>query len=263
MQEEEIIDYPTFDGALMRSFLTGNRKSRNAIIVIQEIWGLTNFIMDYSMKLSSLGFLVMAPHLYSRKEENDLFSEENIATAMKSFYAIPPDKRGDRETIEKALEKADPNQREVIQRLMMGRGILEARMIKDLEMGYKFLKDKFGPTKFGVVGFCMGGGLSLRISTRLPFDATVVYYGANPPDLADIAKMKGPMIGFYAGEDSRINVGLPDLITSFLKFKKQIELSIYPNVNHAFANSDGFSYNKDAAEDAWEKASCFFRRYLK
>jgi carboxymethylenebutenolidase len=263
MQEEEIINYPTFDGALIKSFLTGDRKSKSAIIVIQEIWGLTNFIKGYSRKLSSLGFLVMAPHLYSRKEENNLFSEENIAMAMRSFYEIPTDKRGDQKTIKKALEKVDPNQREVIQRLMMGRGMLEERMVKDLALGYEFLKDNFGPTKFGVVGFCMGGGLSFRISTQLPFDATVVYYGANPPDLGDIAKMKGPMLGFYAGDDPRINAGLPDLITNFLKFKKQLELNIYPNVSHAFANNDGFAYNRGAAEDAWEKASSFFTRYLK
>lgn len=257
-----MIEYPTFDGSVVKSFLTGEKGSKSAIIVIQEIWGLSNFIKNYSRKLASMGFLAMAPHLYSRKDEIDLFSQENIAMAMKLFFEIPQDKRGDQEFIKTAMGRATSDQREVIQRLMMDRGDLEGRMIKDLAMGYEYLKGNLNITKVGVVGFCMGGGLSFRISTQLPFDATVVYYGANPSDLEDISKMKGPMLGMYAGEDPRINSGLPDLVSNFLRFKKQLDLKIYPNTSHAFANNDGASYNKEAAEDAWEKASAFFRKYL-
>lgn len=262
MQEGESIEYPTFDGSFVKAFLVGDRSSKSAIIVIQEIWGLSNFIKSYSTRLSSMGFLVLAPHLYSRKEEVNLFSQENIAMAMRIFFEIPPEKRGDQESIKTALERATPEQKGVIQRLMMGRGELEERMVKDLAMGYEYLKTNFHVDGFGVVGFCMGGGLSFRVSTQLPFDATVVYYGANPPNIEDISRMKGPMLGLYAGEDPRINSGLPDLVTNFLKYKKQLELKIYPNTNHAFANNDGSSYNKAAADDAWEKASAFYKKYL-
>ena len=262
MEREESIEYPTFDGSSVKSFLVGDRNSKSAVIVIQEIWGLSNFIKNYSRRLSSLGFLVLAPHLYSRKEEFDLFTQENIAMAMKLFSEIPSDKREDREFIKAALERGTSEQREVITKLMMSRGQLEERMIKDLAMGYEYLSGNFKPSKFGVVGFCMGGGLSFRISTQLPFDATTVYYGANPPDLKDISKMKGPMLGLYAGEDPRINSGIPAALGSFLEYKKQIELKIYPNTRHAFANNDGAAYNKDAADDAWEKTSMFFKKHL-
>ncbi len=263
MENGEIIEYPTFDGSSVKAFLVGDKSSKSAVIVVQEIWGLTNYIKNYSRRLASLGFLVLAPHLYSRKEESDLFSQENIAMSMRLFFEIPPEKRGDKDSISAAMERATPEQREVITRLMMGRGKLEERMIKDLAMGYDFLKRGFGPTKYGVVGFCMGGGLSFRISTHLPFDATVVYYGANPPELGDVLKMRGPMLGLYAGEDPNINKGIPDAINSFLKYKKQIELKIYPNTRHAFANNDGAAYDKEASEDAWDKASSFFGKYLK
>ncbi len=262
MQRGELIEYPAFDGSTVHSYLTGDRKSKGVVIVIQEIWGLTNFIKSYSDRLASLGLLVLAPHLYSRREERDVFSQENISMAMKLFMEIPQEKRGDQSAISGALERATEEQREVIQRLMMGRGKLEERMIKDLVMGYEYLKGNFKPEKFGVVGFCMGGGLSFRISTRLPFDATVVYYGANPPNIEDISKMKGPMLAMYAGEDPRINAGIPDAVSYFLKFNKQIELKVYPNTRHAFANNDGAAYNREAAEDAWERASTFFQRNL-
>ncbi|MCL4446952.1 MAG: dienelactone hydrolase family protein [Thermoplasmatales archaeon] len=262
MQDGEMIEYPTFDGTNVKAFLVGDKKSKSTIIVIQEIWGLTNYIKSYSKRLASQGHLVLAPHLYSRKEEFETFSQENIAMAMKLFFEIPPEKRGDKDSIGTALERATPEQRDVITRLMMGRGQTEDRMVKDLAMGYEYLKSNFTSQKYGVVGFCMGGGLSFRISTHLPFDATVVYYGANPPDLNDISKMKGPTMVLYAGDDPRINSGIPDAVEHFVKFKKQIELKIYPNTNHAFANNDGSVYNREAAEDAWERASSFFRKYL-
>lgn len=257
-----MVEYTTFDGSSVKSFLTGDKKSKSAVIVIQEIWGLSEFIKNYSRRVSSLGFLVLAPHLYSRDEEFNLFSQENIAMAMRLFFEIPPEKRGDQEFIKTVIGRATTEQREVIQRLMMGRGEMEERMIKDLAMGYEYLKQNFPVERFGVVGFCMGGGLSFRVSTQLPFDATVVYYGASPPKLEDISKMKGPMLGMYAGDDPRINSGLPDVVSNFVKFKKQLDLKIYPKTNHAFANHDGASFNKEAADDAWEKASTFFRKYL-
>ncbi|MEM0135547.1 MAG: dienelactone hydrolase family protein [Thermoplasmatales archaeon] len=260
--QEEMINYPSFDGSKVKAFLAGDKKSKSAVIVIQEIWGLTNFIKNYSRALASQGHIVLAPHLYSRKEEYDIFSQENIMMAMRLFFELPPEKRGDDDSIRTTLERATPEQREVITKLMMGRGQLEERMVKDIAMGYEYLEAEFKPSKIGVVGFCMGGGLSFRISTQLPFDATVVYYGANPPNLGDIANIKGPFLGLYAGDDPRINSGIPDAIAHFVKFKKQIEMKLYPNTNHAFANNDGSVYNKEAADDAWERASSFFRRYL-
>jgi len=260
--KEGIVEYTTFDGSGITSFLAGERDSRAAIIVIQEIWGLTSFIKKYSRKLASLGFLVLAPHLYSRREEKDVFTEENIATSMRLFFEIPEGKRDDPSTINEIIERANEQEKVVIKKLLMDRGEMEERMLRDLGMGYQYLKDNFNPKKFGVVGFCMGGGLAFRLSTRIPMDATVIYYGSSPPNLEDISRIRGPINAIYAGEDPRINSGIPDMISSMIKYKKQIELKIYPGAKHAFANEDGFAYDRDAAEDAWERTSAFFRRYL-
>lgn len=70
MKDEKLVEYSIFDGSKIKSFLVGNPSSKSVIIVIQEIWGLTNFIRNYSTKLASMGFLALAPHLYSRSEEN-------------------------------------------------------------------------------------------------------------------------------------------------------------------------------------------------
>ncbi len=262
MNNGEIIEYTTFDGAKIESFLVGDKNSKGAVIIIQEIWGLTNFIKKYSRDVNALGYLVMAPNLYSRMDERQLFTEDAMAGAMKLFFDVPPDRRGDPEFVKQVLERADLKEKEIIHRLMINRGEMENRMLKDLESAYNFLNNTFHPQKFGVVGFCMGGGLSFRISTILPFDATVVYYGANPPILEDIGKIKGPILSSYAGEDDGINAGLPDMVRNIVKFRKQLEMKIYPGTRHAFANNDGMAYNVDAAEDAWRRTSSFFKRYL-
>jgi Dienelactone hydrolase and related enzymes len=147
--QEEMIEYPSFDGSTVKALLVGDKGSKSAVIVIQEIWGLTNFIKNYSRKLSSQGHLVLAPHLYSRKEEYETFSQENIMMAMKLFFDLPPEKRGDKDLIKATLERATPEQREVITKLMMGRGQLEERMVKDLAMGYDYLKGNSSHQRWG------------------------------------------------------------------------------------------------------------------
>jgi carboxymethylenebutenolidase len=263
MSDGETIKYATFDGSDVLSFIAGKENSDSAVLVIHEIWGLTNFIKNYSRKISELGFMAFAPHLYSRKDVYSLFSQENISGAMKLFFEVPPDKRTEKEFIEKTMRRATTEEREVISRLLINRAEMEKTMIKDLSMAYQYLKNELKVKKIGVVGFCMGGGLSFQISTQLPFDATVVYYGANPKNLDDIANIKGPVLAVYAGNDDGINSGVPDMVRSFIKFGKQIELKIYPGTRHAFANTDGFAFNKYAADDSWNRVSAFFTKYLR
>lgn len=144
---------------------------------------------------------------------------------------------------------------------MANRANTEDRMLGDLQQTYNFLKSE-GLSKFGVIGFCMGGGLSFQLSTQLPFDATVVYYGRNPRRLEDISKIKGPILGIYAGEDSAINQGVPDMVRAVIQYGKELEMKIYPGTYHAFATEGGPAYNEAAAKDAWDRTVRFFMKNL-
>ncbi|MGB6527349.1 MAG: dienelactone hydrolase family protein, partial [Candidatus Nitrosopolaris sp.] len=108
---------------------------------------------------------------------------------------------------------------------------------------------------------CLGGGLAYQVSTMFPFAAAVVFYGANPKPLEAVAKITSPVLGIYAGEDDSINSGLPAIVESMIKYKKTFEMKLYSGVQHAFFNETMPSYNKSAAEDAWEKAVSFFSKY--
>jgi len=62
--------------------------------------------------------------------------------------------------------------------------------------------------------------LHFKSPTTVPFDASMIYYGSNPKNIDDLKNLKGPIFGAYAGDDSSINEGSPDLIKGMLKHKK-------------------------------------------
>ncbi|MEM0158520.1 MAG: dienelactone hydrolase family protein [Thermoplasmataceae archaeon] len=254
----------SYDGSEMKFFKAepADGKKHPGILVIQEIWGLTDFIRNFSRKMAKNGYVALAPHLYSRKDQIDLFTEENIMDAMRPFWSIPPEKRGDQNTINETLGKMSENAKKIVQKVMFQRKETEAQMIKDLHSAYEYLFSLGNVGKRGVIGFCLGGGLSFQLSTEREFDATVVFYGANPRNLDHLSKIKGAVLGIYAGEDSNINNGLPSLMEGVVKHKVNFEMKIYPGTFHAFFNDTGMSYHKEASEDAMDRTLRFYRKYL-
>lgn len=237
-------------------------KEHPAVLVIQEIWGLTPFIKDVCRRLAEKGYETLAPHLYSRKEQVDLFTEENIMDAMRPFWALPPEKRGDQAAIQEVLSKASAESRKIVEEVMFNRVQTEKNMVKDLEYAYEHLF-KGKPQKFrGVVGFCLGGGLAFQLSTQKPFGASVIFYGANPRNIDDLANIKGPVLGLYAGEDSSINNGLPELLENAVKHRLNFEMKIYPGTYHAYFNHTGMSYNREASDESWERMLRFYAQHL-
>ena len=261
---EEIRKYKTFDGSTLDYFVTNPSKNEKAprIIVISEIWGLTEFVKNVCRRLSGEGYSAIAPDLYSRPDDKELFTEENLMDAMRPIWSLPPEKRRDPKAMEELLSKASDKSKKIINSIMLGRETIEKRMVKDLEELYDVI-NKGSNGKKGVVGFCMGGGLAFQLSTQKQFDASVIFYGANPRNIDDVSRIKGAIFGIYAGEDSSINSGLPTLIDAVVKYKPDFMMKIYPGTFHAFFNDSGMSYHKEAASDAWIKTVSFYEKYLK
>ncbi len=261
---EEELEFTGRDGTQIRSFMAGPKDSdpHPAIIVIQEIWGLTPFIRDVCRLLSREGYYTIGPHLYSKKGIVELLTEENIMDTMRPLWSISAEDRRKQETLDNMISKMNETQRKVAQILMKERGSLEKDLLAYIEDAYDFIKKKRKVSTIGVVGFCMGGGLSFKISTMIPFDATVVFYGANPSPIESLSNIKGEVLGIYAGEDSGINEGLPDLLSGVVKHHVKFQLNIYPGSQHAFFNHNSMSYNKGASELASQQMLSFFSRTL-
>ncbi|MEM0156317.1 MAG: dienelactone hydrolase family protein [Thermoplasmataceae archaeon] len=260
---EKMIKFDNGKKEEMDAFLaTPQNEGKNFVLVIQEIWGLTDFIRSVVRRITDLGYAAVAPDLYSRKAQKGKFTQEIIMEAMQPFWALSPEKRRDEKEIEKVMSRLSDNAKEVVSQLMFNRAKLEDQMIADLKKLVSHMESLGYNGKRGVIGFCMGGGLAFELSTQIPIDASAIYYGANPKNLEALGNIKGTILGIYAGEDSGINDGLPDLMKAVLKHKKEWEMKLYPGTYHAFFNHTGMSYNEPASKDAWERTARFFNKIL-
>jgi len=233
------------------------------IIVIHEAFGLNEQIRGVAKRYAKEGYITIAPNLFTRN--GDIMNEKNVESAMRYMWSIPPNKRGDPATIQELMSKMSETDRKVAAIFFLGREEMEKQMAQDLLDCKDHLQslDFVVKERLGIMGFCMGGGLTYQLSTMYRFSASVPFYGANPKPLASVESISGPILAFYAGEDERINAGIPTLVEAMVKYKKQFSLKIYKGAQHAFFNETRPSYNREAAEDAWESSLFFFNKNLK
>lgn len=249
------------DGTKMDAFLSRPKDAEKhpGIIVIHEAWGLNDQIRGVARRYSEHGLVAVAPNLFARHA--DLLTEKNIEGAM---FSIPREKMNDPATIERATKSLSETERRVVDFFFSGREELERVMANDLMSCEDFLQGLHyvNADRLGVTGFCLGGGLTYQVSTMRPFRASVPFYGANPKPLESVAKIEGPVLAIYAGEDERINSGVPALVESMIKHRKAFEMKLYRGVKHAFFNETRPVYDREAAEDAWCAAVSFFTKHL-
>ena len=94
-------------------------------------------------------------------------------------------------------------------------------------------------------------------------DAAAPYYGGQPK-AEDVPKIKAPLLLHYAGNDERINAGIPAFEAALKEAKIDYQLFMYEGAGHAFNNdSNPERYNKEAADLAWKRTIEFFKEKLK
>lgn len=201
-------------------------RSGAGVIVLQEWWGLVPHIEDIADRFATEGFFALAPDLYHGEK------------------AKGPDQAG---------------------KLMMALDI--DRAAKDLAGAIDYLKAQPGVTGDGVgtVGFCMGGALSLFAASKNPeVQACVVFYGGHPNVKPDLAALKAPVLGLWAGKDGFVTPAVVAALDQKLTaLGKPHEFHTYSNADHAFFNDTRPEvYDAPAAQDAWRRTIEFFRREL-
>ncbi len=263
--ESQPITFKCSDGVDMVAHLSipTHSGSMPAIIVLHEAWGLNEQIKSVAARFAENEFVAIAPHLFTRHA--DLLTEENIQRAMKAMFLVPLEKRNDPDTISNLMNNIPETERKVMDFFFSKREAFEKVMVEDIiscahhVQNFEFVKRD----RLGVTGFCLGGGLAYQTSTMFPFNATVAFYGANPKPLETVANISGPVFGIYAGDDERVNSGVPVLVENMIKYKKDLQIIIYKGCQHAFFNEQRPSYNNQAAIDSWQKTIEFFNKHLK
>jgi carboxymethylenebutenolidase len=219
--------------AKMKAFVVYPERKEKApvVIVIQEIFGLTDWIRSVADQLAADGFIAIAPDLLS-------------GPAGKGTDAL-----GDRSAVTKAVSGLDPK--------------LVTTML-NATRDYA-LKIPAANGKTATIGFCWGGGTSFRYATEQPdLNAAVVYYGTSP-NAAALEKLKAPVLGNYGGNDNRVNATIKPAEDKVKELKKTYEPNIYEGAGHGFLRQqDGQNgANQKAAEQAWPKTITFLRENTK
>ena len=214
------------DGRSVETFVAYPERSDKApvIIVIHEIFGMTDWVEDVADQFAAAGFIAVAPDLLSGMAPN--------GGRTKDFPSG---------TIGPAIGKLDPNQ-------------ITADLNTVADYG---LKLPAAQKKLYVTGFCWGGGQSFRFATARPdLAAALVFYGP-PPAKDAMANIKAPVYGFYAGNDARIDATLPDTEASMKSAGKKFEPVVYEGAGHGFMRAgeapDASEANRKARTESWAR----------
>jgi carboxymethylenebutenolidase len=195
------------------------------VVVISEIWGLIPHIEDITRRVALEGFLAVAPDPLTHIGG----TPEDPDEAVKMMRELDPEKT-----------------------------------TKNLVAAVKYLKTHPQSTgKVGVTGFCWGGGMTAQVAVNSPdVQAAVPFYGRQPTS-EDIPSVQASLLVHYAGEDERINAGIPEFEAALKKASVDYEIHIYEGAKHGFLNNTKDWYNEEAAKLAWNRTIDFFKKKLK
>lgn len=203
------------------------------VLVIEEIFGVHEYIKDVCRRFAKQGFLAVAPELYAR-----------IADLSKM---------------------SDPQQiiRDVISRAP------DAQVMSDLDAASRWTEANHGdPERIAVNGFCRGGrDVWLYAAHNPDLKAAVAWYGPiagatspiQPHTAADFAtSLKCPLLGLYGGQDTSIDVAAVRTAASAARRAgKNVEIVVYPDAGHGFHADYRSSFNAKDAADGWQRALQF------
>ena len=236
------VQVPTADGN-MPAYRAQPAQGTNfpVILVVQEIFGVHEYIKDVCRRLAKLGYQAIAPELYARQGDPT------------QYTAIP-------DILANVVSK-----------------VPDAQVMADLDACVAWAKNHGGDTaRLGITGFCWGGRITWLYAAHNPkVKAGVAWYGrlvsaanamtpTHPIDVAD--KLNGPVLGLYGGADG----GIPNdtvasmqaaLAASANTASKASTIHLYPDAPHAFHADYRATYRKELAEDGWKRMQDWFKRH--
>ena len=203
------------------------------VVVIHEIFGLNRDIRAHADHLASLGYLALAP---------DLYEGRSWLRCIRSM----------------------------IRQLHAGSG----PAFDALDACRRWLAERPDCTgRTGVIGFCMGGGFALLSAPRGQYAAAAVNYGEVPSDAEAVLAGSCPVVASYGGRDPMGTAQPERLETALTALGVPHDVKVYPAAGHSFMSPKPaamaplaalarLNYDKEAAEDAWQRIFAFFGRDL-
>ncbi len=214
-----------------------DRKNAPTVMVVQEIFGVHEYIQDVCRRLAREGYCAVAPDLYQRA--GDVTKVQNIPQIISEFVLRTPD----------------------------------AQVQADLDATAAWVKasGEGDAAKLGITGYCWGGRVVWLYSAHNPaLKAGVAWYGRlagtpefpqvkSPIDLA--GELKAPVLGLYGGKDQGIPLDTVEQMREAIKKAgKPSEIVVYPEAPHGFHADYRPGYVADAAQDGWKRLLEWFRK---
>ena len=198
-----------------------------AVVVIHEIFGLTDWARSVTDELAAAGYIAIAPDL---------------------LWGSAPGGGGTTELIKGGNEVG-----QAIRKLPPGQITADLDAVADYVAKLPSCNGKVV-----VIGFCWGGGQAFRFATdNQNLKAALVFYGAGPDKAEDIARIHCPVYGFYGGNDNRVTATLPKTAGLMKDAGKTYEPVTYEGAGHGFMRAgeapDATAANKKARDDAWKR----------
>ena len=200
------------------------------VIVIHEIYGLSTWVRTVADQLAADGFIAIAPDLLTMKPRTagaDTLTQQEASAAIRTLDAAWVQQQIDNAAkFGMALPAAQP--------------------------------------RYGIVGYCWGGGVSFTHATHSQsLGASVVYYGTSP-SAEQLSSVKAPVLGLYGGNDARVNATIPPADSAMRALGKTYVHHIYDGAGHGFLRqqSGANGANLTATQQAWPATIAWFKRYL-
>ena len=197
-----------------------------AIIVIHEIFGLTDWEPTVVDRLAGNGYVAIVPDLLSSRFG---MTPANPDSGRKLTAQLVPD-----------------------------------QVTADLDATYAYLNGLPAVRKEAVatIGFCWGGGQSFRYASTNPkLKAAVVCYGP-APDTAAMPRIQASVLGVYGEDDARIDASLPDVSTRLQALGKKFSYDLYPGTGHGFLKPGRKGSDGEQVEKAWARILSFYGKTL-
>jgi carboxymethylenebutenolidase len=209
---------------------------RGGVVVIQEAFGVNAHIEDVARRFAAEGWLAVVPHLFHRSGDPQL-GYEDIRSVYPHMQALAAD-----------------------------------QVLADVDTALDHLAVAgIATSRIGVVGFCLGGTVTLITAVHRDVGAAVTFYGGGltegrfgfAPLIDEAANLRAPWLGLFGDLDQGIPVeAVEELRTAAATSGQPTEVVRYPDAEHGFHCDVRASYHEPSARDAWSRTLAWFDRYL-
>lgn len=236
-ESAKTVEVTTADGPMPVYEAVPDGPARGAVIVVQEAFGVNDYIEDVTRRFAAAGYHAVAPHLFHRAGGGTASYED--------FTQVIP----------------------------LFEGLTDDGILMDIDAACTLLTaDGLTDSQTAIVGFCFGGRTTFLVALRRHFAAASGFYGGGLvkrrfpqfPELAgEAASLQTPWLGLFGDEDGSIPIEeVEELREALVASPVPTEIVRYPGAEHGFHCDRRPSYDADAAADGWARTLAWFDTHL-